>query len=55
MTQSVTTKATIRNSVPTIQCRVQKHAPEARKMSVAAIGGDSNSLSHCTVHCMEVC
>lgn len=37
MIQSTTTKATNKKSVPTIQCRVQKHAPEARKMIVAAI------------------
>jgi hypothetical protein len=30
-------KATTRNIEPTIQCRVQKHAPAARKMSVAAM------------------
>lgn len=41
------TKATTRKTVPTIQCFVQKHAPEARKMSVAAIN-DCNPAQHCT-------
>lgn len=29
--------ATTKNSVPTIQCRVQKQAPEARNIKVAAM------------------
>lgn len=54
MNQSVAIRETTRNSVPTIQCRVQKHNPANMKMSVAAMV-DSNFRLHCTVNCMEVC
>lgn len=54
MNQSVTTSATMRNRVPTIQCFVQKHAPEAKKMSVAAMEMEFRPAKHCTRHCIEV-
>lgn len=39
MTYSTIPMATSRNKLPTIQCRVQKQAPEARKISAAAMAG----------------
>ena len=45
--------ATTRNSVPTAQWRVQKQAPEARKISVAAMRHCSAG-HHCTRNCMTV-
>ena len=53
MSQSVTTKATSREIEPTIQWRVQKHAPEKMKITVAAMGSDLISDEYCTVYCME--
>jgi len=52
MTQRTAITATTRNNPPTIQCRVQKHAPAARKISVAAMT-DSNSRQYCTRYWME--
>lgn len=48
MTYRMAKKATSKNIEPTIQCRVQKHTPEAIKISVAA-------MSHCTAdrYCMR--
>lgn len=53
MIYSTITVATIRKSVPTIQWRVQKHAPAAKKMSVAAIGSNCTSDRYCTCNWME--
>lgn len=36
-THNTAMNATSKNTVPTIQCRVQKHRPEAKKISVAAM------------------
>lgn len=48
MTQSTAKKETNKNMDPTIQCRVQKHAPAARKITVATIGDHCNPAQHCT-------
>ena len=53
MTQSTAKKATSRNIVPTIQWRVQKHNPEARKIKVATIGADCSCAQHCIGNWME--
>jgi len=52
MTHSTAKKATSRNIEPTIQCRVQKHAPAARKMTVATIRNCSPT-QHCMRNWME--
>lgn len=51
--QRMVTAATSRHSVPTIQCRVQKHPAAARNISVAAIA-DSNSRHYCIRNCTSV-
>jgi len=40
MTQRAAITATTRNSPPTIQCLVQKHAPAARRIMVGIINGN---------------
>ncbi len=45
--------ATKRKSDPTIQCLVQKHAPAARKMRVAAIGAHCTAERYCMRNWME--
>lgn len=54
MSHITANRATTRNRVPTIQCLVQKHNPEAKKIRVAAIEPDYNSRHHCTRYWMAV-
>lgn len=53
MSHITASNATKRNIVPTIQCRVQKHAPAARKINVAAIG-HCNPAQYCMRYWTEV-
>ena len=46
MIHMIAKSATNRNVAPTIQCFVQKHAPAARKMSVAAMR-HCKAVEHC--------
>lgn len=43
-----------RNIEPTTQCRVQKHAPAARKITVAIIDSNCIRARHCMRNCTAV-